>query len=92
MQIIYKKRGKGKTHDCIMACIVTDSIYVTATLSLCEEAKRIAKEEYNYELETMTIREYLYNRGTRRTFVIDDLNLCLNEILDGVIMGTFTVS
>lgn len=92
MQIIYKKRGKGKTHDCIMSCIVTDSVYVGATLLICEEAKRIAKEEYNYELKTMTIREYLYNRGTRRTFVIDDLNLCLNEILNGVIMGTFTVS
>ena len=49
MHIIYKKRGKGKTHDCVLTCIVTDSVYVGATHSLCEEAIRIAKEEYNYE-------------------------------------------
>lgn len=97
MVTINKNRGKGKTHDCVLACIVTNSIYVGFTSQECDRAKEIAKTEYGKEIEAITVDDYIY-RNVRsdyfgRTFVIDELDLCMNKIFrGGVIMNTITLN
>ena len=77
MEVIKGKRGSGKTYELIKIALENDYCFVCHS----NEQRLILKKE-NPELNVVTFREYICLRldVCDSLFVIDDIDLCLNNV------------
>lgn len=84
LKILQKERGKGKSTGLIYTSEITGYRILCYTQKHCNYLKDMAKELGIIIPEPMTIREYKNLKGmpTDCGIMIDDLDQCLDEILN----------